>query len=555
MKLLSGVRARIVLVAIVVAAPMLGLELLQASQSRDNAISHATDRVVELARLAAANEDDSVQEAASVLRLLKLVPAVAQALPGECHALLRKVTEEHPRLDSISVVAADGSIACNSLSPAPAKVNVADRVWFIDVTQPDAPPEIVSEFLISRSTGQPTMVVGAGFGNPGLNPRAVAASAAMNLAWFSDIAARLPQAAGATVTVMDARDGTILARSANPAQWVGQHFPAHPLMALLRRQSEGVARVTDLDGVERIIGFRRLPGNAWSRTIVSVGIPVSVILAEADAQLRAGLAVTVLMLLAGVSMALVLASYSIIRPLDALGEAARRLGDGDVASSAAMPIFAVGELGRLAAVFNQAVAQIADRDLRLEKQAQQDALTGLANRRYFDETLALEWQQSLRTGRNLSLVMIDVDHFKRYNDSYGHPAGDLCLQTVAAAICDAVRQSFDTASRYGGEEFAIILPDTDVISAMRVAERLVRQINALAVPHVGANSGHLSISAGVATFNPAYGHADISSAQTLLLATDAALYCAKNGGRGRVVLHNAANTPATSPSLALMPAA
>ncbi len=538
MKLLSGVRARIVLVAVVVAAPMLALELFQASDSRDKAILRATERVQELARLAAAEEDDSLQEATNLLRVLKLVPVVAAAIPGECHAVLREITNEHPRLDNISVVTPEGAIACSSLGPVPPLINLADRDWFRDVTEPDAPSTVISEFLISRSTGLPTVVVSTGLG--GGNTRAAAVVATMNLAWFSDIAARLPGPAGATVVVIDAHNGTILAGLSQSAHRVGQRLAEPGTMSLFRTQSEGSARVVGFDGAERIIGFRRLPGDMRSHTVVSVGIPVAAVLAEADAQLCSGLAVAGLMLLAGVSMAWLLASYSIIRPLDALGRAARRLGDGDAGARADLPMLAVDELSRLAAVFNQAVAQIADRDLRLEKLALQDALTGLANRRYFDVTLSREWQQSLRTGRPLALVMIDVDHFKRYNDSYGHPAGDTCLQTVATAIGDTIRQSSDTAARYGGEEFAIIIPDTDVISAMRVAERLVRQITALAVPHVGATSGRLSISAGVAAFNPVEGLAEMASAQTLLDAADAALYRAKDAGRGRVVFHHGA---------------
>lgn len=549
MRLLCGVRARIVLVAVMVAAPMLGLELYQASDSRDKSIQGATDRVTELARLAAAEEDDSLQEATNLLRVLKLVPAVVGTQPGECHATLREITNEHPRLDTITVVAADGTIACSSLGPVPPTANLADRDWFRDVTDPYAPATVISELLTSRATGKPTVVVSTGLGRN--DPKAAALAATMNLAWFSDIAARLPTASGATVVVIDARDGAILARSVEPALWVGRRFADHSTMSLFRAQSEGSARVIGFDGVERIIGFRRLPGDLRSHTVVSVGIPVSVVLAEADARLRSGLTVSLLMLLAGVSMAWLLASYSIIRPLDALGHAARRLGDGDVAARADMPLLAVDELGRLAAVFNQAVAQIADRDLRLEKLAMQDALTGLANRRTFDATLAREWQQSLRTRRPLSLVMIDVDHFKRYNDSYGHPAGDTCLQTVAIAIADAVRQSSDTAARYGGEEFAMILPDTDVMSAMRVAERLVRQITALAVPHAGASSGQLSISVGVAASNPEDRQAGMASAQTLLDAADEALYRAKNAGRCRAVFHH--GTLGQTPKV-LMPA-
>eukprot|EP01037_Dinobryon_pediforme_P005248 gene5248-5300_t len=271
-------------------------------------------------------------------------------------------------------------------------------------------------------------------------------------------------------------------------------------------------------------------------------LSASAMIDAANAQLIEALAVSAVMLLAGMAMAWVLASYSIIRPLDALGRAARRLRDGDVTAQASLPALAVAELGKLAAVFNAAVADIADRDQRLERLVKQDALTGLANRRTFDATLARDWAQAARTGRPMALIMIDVDHFKRYNDSYGHPAGDACLRAVATAIAGSVRQSTDTAARYGGEEFAIILPEADVVAAMNVANRLVREIAALDVDHRGAPSGRLSISAGVAAITPSAGN----NGQWLIDAADAALYRAKNSGRNKAVFHHTLDRIVTS---------
>jgi diguanylate cyclase (GGDEF)-like protein len=273
-----------------------------------------------------------------------------------------------------------------------------------------------------------------------------------------------------------------------------------------------------------------------------VMLSASAMIDAANAQLIEAFAISALMLLAGMAMAWVLASYSIIRPLDALARAARRLRDGDISAQASLPSLAVSELGKLAAVFNATVADIADRDQRLERLVKQDALTGLANRRTFDATLNHDWEQAARAGRPMALIMIDVDHFKRYNDTYGHPAGDACLRTVATAIADAVRQSTDTAARYGGEEFAIILPEADVMAAMKVADRVVRQIAALNVPHRGAPSGRLSISAGVAAINPGAGN----SAQWLIDAADTALYRAKNSGRNKAVFHHTLDRIVTS---------
>ncbi|MDB5972707.1 MAG: diguanylate cyclase protein [Hydrocarboniphaga sp.] len=171
-------------------------------------------------------------------------------------------------------------------------------------------------------------------------------------------------------------------------------------------------------------------------------------------------------------------------------------------------------------------------NLRLETLSLTDELTGLPNRRRFTETLECEWRRALRMRRSLGIAMIDVDHFKRYNDLYGHPAGDVCLSGVAAALAGSVRQGIDLAARYGGEEFALILPDAEMHMALPLAERSRAAVAALAKIHGGADRGIVTVSIGIAVLVPA----EDQTAARLVSLADAALYEAKRQGRDRVVV-------------------
>jgi len=170
---------------------------------------------------------------------------------------------------------------------------------------------------------------------------------------------------------------------------------------------------------------------------------------------------------------------------------------------------------------------------RLEHEATTDGLTGLANRRAFDEALAVEWARAVRSDTDLSLILLDVDRFKAFNDLYGHPAGDGCLRDVASAIRGIVRRPGDLIARYGGEEMAIILPRTPPAGAARVARAVCAAVQAMGVPHADSSCGVLTASVGVATAAGVVGRT-IAMPEGLLIGADGALYRAKAKGRNRV---------------------
>ncbi len=174
---------------------------------------------------------------------------------------------------------------------------------------------------------------------------------------------------------------------------------------------------------------------------------------------------------------------------------------------------------------------LATSNRKLETLSNTDGLTGIANRRHFDEVLAREYARHARSGASLSLILLDIDHFKAFNDLYGHVAGDECLQRVARVIADCAIRPADLAARYGGEEFACILPETERSGALDVAEKIRQRIMACAIPHQGsAVADHVTASLGVATVTCT----DQSSAVEVVSQVDELLYRAKSSGRNRV---------------------
>jgi diguanylate cyclase (GGDEF)-like protein/PAS domain S-box-containing protein len=170
----------------------------------------------------------------------------------------------------------------------------------------------------------------------------------------------------------------------------------------------------------------------------------------------------------------------------------------------------------------------------LEQLATRDGLTGLANRRCFDVTLSAEWQRALRNQQPLSLLMVDVDNFKQYNDAYGHLGGDECLQRIASAVSSEMRAN-DLVARYGGEEFAVILPNQSLKGAAIVAERIRCRVEQLRLPNLGSKQHVVTVSIGAAT-----ALASVETDPSQLVATaDSALYRAKHMGRNRISLPGA----------------
>lgn len=185
----------------------------------------------------------------------------------------------------------------------------------------------------------------------------------------------------------------------------------------------------------------------------------------------------------------------------------------------------------LARLVAERTAELRQANVELHRLAALDGLTQIANHRRFKEVLEQEWRRAWRQVEPLTLLIVDVDCFKNYNDSYGHQAGDACLQRIAAALRETVRRPFDFVARYGGEEFTVLLPDTPGASALAVAERIRHDVEVLAIPHATSSAAQVvTLSVGIATRVPSAGVVS----EDLLRLADTALYAAKRGGRNCV---------------------
>lgn len=300
----------------------------------------------------------------------------------------------------------------------------------------------------------------------------------------------------------------------------------------------------NLKGEDVLTAFGAIHQLGW---FVFVEEPLS----EAYRPLYAQVARSALLVLIGMLLALA-ASVALVKrmtqPILAIQEGATLIGQG--ALDHRISVTTGDELEDLADSFNRMAAQLQESYASLEKKVEDrtrdlaelnrklellsttDALTGIANRRKFDEVLALEWSRATRTSQPLALAMLDIDWFKAYNDHYGHQAGDVCLQRVAQIISDSICRGTDLVARYGGEEFVFIAPATSAETILNLAENLCKEFRAIALPHEHSQYGFVTVSIGVTSIIPNLEQHPAS----LIQAADQAMYRAKELGRNRVVL-------------------
>ena len=407
-------------------------------------------------------------------------------------AHLMVLTRTTPELHGIFVYAADGRWLATSLTGTP-QGNNSDRAYFQYHRTHPGRDIYVAHPIRSRSTGVWVLPISRRIDHPDGSFAGVAL-VTLKVNFFERIYDEID--VGETGTVLLAlEDGTVVYRRPFDDKLIGTNLAHGAVFQAIRKHAAGsdfmVARI---DNIERLYSYRRVDNFAF---VIAVGQTKEELLAPWRR----------FSILMGTAVLLIAAMFALF---------ARKL----------IRQFVIRD--RLDQKLRAYSQDLRRDNLGLQELAHTDTLTRLANRRRFDDVLADELARAVRGSTPLALVLLDVDYFKKFNDHYGHPAGDACLQEVGRLLARQVNRNDDLAARYGGEEFAIILPHTDLAGATAVAERIRAEIMALRLPHQESPAGVVSASLGVAVLVPPM------DARDLVARADRQLYEAKRRGRNRV---------------------
>jgi diguanylate cyclase (GGDEF)-like protein len=325
-------------------------------------------------------------------------------------------------------------------------------------------------------------------------------------------------------------EGSLILNSTGAGQRLMGDSLTRRALELLRQEGRVSTEYANYAGVEVLGALTPITRLDWA---VVAEIPADVAYAQV-ARLRTLALLTVSALLLVIGGLAYLLGVTIVLPLDRMAGGARQVAEGDL--SVALPVVGGGEVAYVTEVFNEMVTRLRHGRDELERLSRTDGLTGLPNRRHLMETLEKEVRRSSRNERPFSLLMVDVDRFKRYNDSFGHLAGDEVLKRLAQVLSAAIRTA-DYAARYGGEEFTVVLPETPLDGAREVAERIRVMMEKESFGTDGA--GRVTLSIGIAEFPT-----DGSTVEAVTAGADSALYAAKEYGRNRVVTTRTRMMPA-----------
>jgi diguanylate cyclase (GGDEF)-like protein len=528
-KPILSIRARLIVLALLAIAPLVFDRIHGLEAARRHQIDRARAEVVELALR---GTDAQREVIASVRSLLQIVGRVHRKMPADpagCKQFLTALTGNVAWLRALAVTGIDGKIKCSTDSDG-VGLSIADRPHFQNAVR--TKDFVLSDYMVIRLHQWPSLIATyPALADDGAIDGVVLA--VINLKWIGELIDDAAQRSGASILLLDGA-GTLMAAAADQESLIGKPFAAQALAHDMLTRDEGTVTTEGFDGVRRIFAYVRVP---WTQARLAVGLDERVVQSSIDRETTIAYLQLVLFGMFVLLVAWFGGEQLIVKPIRALVRTAQRIGRGDFRVGALQEAW-IAEFEPLAVALDDMAIKLAEREeeLRvanehLEELASLDGLTGLANRRGFDRQLTQEWQRAAEAKEPIGLMMIDIDHFKLYNDRYGHVPGDTCLRSVGETLSLVTLDHAVLVARYGGEEFALLLPGLDVARMVSLAEEARKSIEDLLIPHAEAPCGHVTISIGVESMVPQAGQ----SAADLVEAADRALYAAKRHGRNRVV--------------------
>jgi len=530
-KPLLSIRARLIIVALVTITPLIFERVRGLERARAERVQIAQTQVIDLARSGADAQRGVVYSMRALLQLVAHAYAGTPQQLSDCNQTLNTLASNIPWIHALAIVGLDGRMKC-STNPRAVGLDVSDRPYFQSALH--ARDFMLSDYLTMRLQEVPTLVATFPILKPDGSIDGIVA-AAVNLQWIGNLAATVAQHPGISIALIDG-NGTLIAASAEGNQLIGRNFANHALARDMMSGDEGVTTAAGFDGVRRIFAYVRVP---WTRARLAVGLDEAVVHSGIDHQISSAYLQLALFGALVLLAAWFGGEHLILRPIRSLVQTATRFGSGELQVRAAQrPL--ITEFEPLALAFDEMAAKLAAREeeLRianqhLEELASLDGLSGLANRRGFDRELECQWQRAAERRLPLALMMVDIDHFKLFNDRYGHVRGDACLRAVGETLSQVALHEAVLVARYGGEEFALLLPGLGTARATKLGEDVRSAVEKLLMAHAEAPCGRVTISVGVASLVPE----KKQLAADLVEAADHALYAAKRRGRNAVVAH------------------
>ena len=490
-----------------------------------------------LANHSADTQREVISSVETVLKSAAYIRASAGGVIRACDILRASLPNNLPWIRNVLLVGGDGRVQCSTNNTF-VGIDLSDRAY---IKKARATGEMAfSDFTFVEAIKTAVMLASYPVSAINRDSDAVVV-ASISLDWMSKLMDNLGGKPGISAALVDS-NGTVLAAPPDRASIIGKSIDSVPLMAAIAdkaldsNKDEGSLSFEANDGTRRALSFARIAGTG-ARLIAS--IDEDRVTAAINRDIRTAylqLGFVILFVLVG---ALIAAEQLIIKPINLMAAMAKRFGQGDAAARVRhnrLP----AEFVPLARAFNAMAAQLGQRERelvatndRLTVIASIDMLSGLANRRGFQSRLDFEWMKSQQYDCELSLLMIDVDHFKLYNDTYGHPEGDACLTRLGETLSGIAADTMGFAGRYGGEEFCLLLPNVGAGRACEIGETVRAAVQNLALPHRTSSHLYVTVSVGVACSKPN----EALRPGDLIEAADAALYAAKHRGRNTVVEH------------------